>query len=53
MNILLTGASRGIGKAAADALTAAGHHVIGDQNVEVVLPSEQAEGGQVRWSQRR
>lgn len=29
MNILLTGASRGIGKAAADALTAAGHHVIG------------------------
>jgi NAD(P)-dependent dehydrogenase (short-subunit alcohol dehydrogenase family) len=29
MNILLTGASRGIGKAAADALTAAGHTVIG------------------------
>jgi NAD(P)-dependent dehydrogenase (short-subunit alcohol dehydrogenase family) len=29
MNILLTGASRGIGKAAADALTAAGHMVIG------------------------
>jgi NAD(P)-dependent dehydrogenase (short-subunit alcohol dehydrogenase family) len=29
MNILLTGASRGIGKAAADALTAAGHQVIG------------------------
>ena len=29
MNILLTGASRGIGKAAADTLTAAGHHVIG------------------------
>ncbi|NJC05245.1 NAD(P)-dependent dehydrogenase (short-subunit alcohol dehydrogenase family) [Sphingomonas kaistensis] len=29
MNILLTGASRGIGKAAADALTAAGHNVIG------------------------
>ena len=29
MNILLTGASRGIGKAAADALLAAGHHVIG------------------------
>ena len=29
MNILLTGASRGIGKAGADALTAAGHTVIG------------------------
>jgi NAD(P)-dependent dehydrogenase (short-subunit alcohol dehydrogenase family) len=29
MNILLTGASRGIGKAAADALTTAGHMVIG------------------------
>jgi NAD(P)-dependent dehydrogenase (short-subunit alcohol dehydrogenase family) len=29
MNILLTGASRGIGKAAADALTASGHKVIG------------------------
>src|SRR4028119_1490984 len=29
MNILLTGASRGIGKAAADALTAAGHTVLG------------------------
>lgn len=29
MNILLTGASRGIGKAAADTLTAAGHSVIG------------------------
>jgi NAD(P)-dependent dehydrogenase (short-subunit alcohol dehydrogenase family) len=29
MNILLTGASRGIGKAAADALSAAGHTVIG------------------------
>lgn len=29
MNILLTGASRGIGKAAADALTAAGHTVTG------------------------
>lgn len=29
MNILLTGASRGIGKAAADALTAAGHQVLG------------------------
>ena len=29
MNILLTGASRGIGKAAADALTAAGHMVLG------------------------
>jgi NAD(P)-dependent dehydrogenase (short-subunit alcohol dehydrogenase family) len=29
MNIFLTGASRGIGKAAADALTAAGHTVIG------------------------
>ena len=29
MNILLTGASRGIGKAAADALTAAGHAVVG------------------------
>jgi NAD(P)-dependent dehydrogenase (short-subunit alcohol dehydrogenase family) len=29
MNILLTGASRGIGKAAADALSAAGHKVLG------------------------
>jgi NAD(P)-dependent dehydrogenase (short-subunit alcohol dehydrogenase family) len=29
MNILLTGASRGIGKAASDALTAAGHRVLG------------------------
>ena len=29
MNILLTGASRGIGKAAAEALTAAGHQVLG------------------------
>ncbi|GAA3996421.1 SDR family oxidoreductase [Sphingomonas humi] len=29
MKILITGASRGIGKAAADALTAAGHQVIG------------------------
>jgi NAD(P)-dependent dehydrogenase (short-subunit alcohol dehydrogenase family) len=29
MNILLTGASRGIGKAASDALTAAGHQVAG------------------------
>jgi NAD(P)-dependent dehydrogenase (short-subunit alcohol dehydrogenase family) len=29
MNILLTGASRGIGKAAADALTAAGHRLLG------------------------
>ncbi len=29
MNILLTGASRGIGRAAADALAAAGHHVLG------------------------
>jgi NAD(P)-dependent dehydrogenase (short-subunit alcohol dehydrogenase family) len=29
MNILLTGASRGIGKAAADALSAAGHTVMG------------------------
>lgn len=29
MNILLTGASRGIGKAAADAMIAAGHQVIG------------------------
>ncbi|WP_300973691.1 SDR family NAD(P)-dependent oxidoreductase [Sphingomonas sp. LHG3406-1] len=29
MNILLTGASRGIGKAAADALTVAGHRVLG------------------------
>jgi 3-oxoacyl-[acyl-carrier protein] reductase len=45
MNILLTGASRGIGKAASDALTSSGHNVAGHstRGGEGLLPGDLAE----------